>query len=107
MVLGDQRDGFASPVAGAVLELLARHGVLCLFMHFGICYYPDIQMSVQNVSQTLNANSTEWSAFKSKLNECTLLFKSMGLVRFLKMFLEEASYTHQDCVYLIKNTVIL
>lgn len=60
MVLGDQRDGFASPVAGAVLELLARHGVLCLFMHFGICcYYTDIQMSVQNVSQTLNANSTE------------------------------------------------
>lgn len=27
MVLGDQRDGFASPVAGAVLEMLARHGV--------------------------------------------------------------------------------
>lgn len=36
VVLGDQRDGFASPVAGAVLELLARHGVLCLFMCFGI-----------------------------------------------------------------------
>uniref|UniRef100_A0A673NJG2 formate--tetrahydrofolate ligase n=1 Tax=Sinocyclocheilus rhinocerous TaxID=307959 RepID=A0A673NJG2_9TELE len=27
VVLGDQRDGFASPVAGAVLEMLARHGV--------------------------------------------------------------------------------
>lgn len=39
VVLGDRRDGFASPVAGAVLELLARHGVLCLFMHFGICCY--------------------------------------------------------------------
>lgn len=36
VLLGDQRDGFASPVAGAVLELLARHGVLCLFMRFGI-----------------------------------------------------------------------
>uniref|UniRef100_A0A671QRY4 formate--tetrahydrofolate ligase n=1 Tax=Sinocyclocheilus anshuiensis TaxID=1608454 RepID=A0A671QRY4_9TELE len=31
VVLGDQRDGFASPVAGAVLEMLARHGVY-LFM---------------------------------------------------------------------------
>uniref|UniRef100_A0A8C2EU13 Tetrahydrofolate dehydrogenase/cyclohydrolase catalytic domain-containing protein n=1 Tax=Cyprinus carpio TaxID=7962 RepID=A0A8C2EU13_CYPCA len=28
VVLGDQRHGFASPVAGAVLEMLARHGVL-------------------------------------------------------------------------------
>ncbi len=27
VVLGDQKDGFASPGAGAVLEMLARHGV--------------------------------------------------------------------------------
>uniref|UniRef100_A0A671QSW4 formate--tetrahydrofolate ligase n=1 Tax=Sinocyclocheilus anshuiensis TaxID=1608454 RepID=A0A671QSW4_9TELE len=34
VVLGDQRDGFASPVAGAVLEMLARHGVyLFAFWH--------------------------------------------------------------------------
>uniref|UniRef100_A0A8C1KQC5 formate--tetrahydrofolate ligase n=1 Tax=Cyprinus carpio TaxID=7962 RepID=A0A8C1KQC5_CYPCA len=34
VVLGDQRHGFASPVAGAVLEMLARHGVyLYAFWH--------------------------------------------------------------------------
>jgi len=31
----------------------------------------------------------------------TLLFKTLGLVRFLK----EVSYAHQCCIYLIKNTV--
>uniref|UniRef100_A0A673NAP5 formate--tetrahydrofolate ligase n=1 Tax=Sinocyclocheilus rhinocerous TaxID=307959 RepID=A0A673NAP5_9TELE len=35
VVLGDQRDGFASPVAGAVLEMLARHGVY-LFVYMAV-----------------------------------------------------------------------
>uniref|UniRef100_A0A671PAN5 formate--tetrahydrofolate ligase n=1 Tax=Sinocyclocheilus anshuiensis TaxID=1608454 RepID=A0A671PAN5_9TELE len=35
VVLGDQRDGFASPIAGAVLEMLARHGVY-LFVYMAV-----------------------------------------------------------------------
>ncbi len=39
-------------------------------------------------------------------SSCTLLFKSLGLVRFFNV-LERSLFlnAHQSCIYLIKNTV--
>ncbi len=38
----------------------------------------------------------------SDLNRYIILFE---LVKFLKIFLKEISYSHQGCIYLLKNTV--
>uniref|UniRef100_A0A673NFR4 formate--tetrahydrofolate ligase n=1 Tax=Sinocyclocheilus rhinocerous TaxID=307959 RepID=A0A673NFR4_9TELE len=63
VVLGDQRDGFASPVAGAVLEMLARHGVY-LFMAVLVGVEGPLKATLQFLLQNngMMVQTCQWSS---------------------------------------------
>uniref|UniRef100_A0A9J8DE71 formate--tetrahydrofolate ligase n=1 Tax=Cyprinus carpio carpio TaxID=630221 RepID=A0A9J8DE71_CYPCA len=63
VVLGDQRDGFASPVAGAVLEMLARHGVY-LFMAVLVGVEGPLKATIQCLLQNngMMVQTCQWSS---------------------------------------------
>ncbi|ROI33814.1 Monofunctional C1-tetrahydrofolate synthase, mitochondrial [Anabarilius grahami] len=84
VVLGDQRDGFASPVAGAVLELLARHDVpLVGKMAVLVGVKGPLKVALQFLLQNngMMVQTCQWSSKylqKQIMNSDVVVFLEMG-----------------------------
>uniref|UniRef100_A0A8C1JZ38 formate--tetrahydrofolate ligase n=1 Tax=Cyprinus carpio TaxID=7962 RepID=A0A8C1JZ38_CYPCA len=93
VVLGDQRDGFASPVAGAVLEMLARHGVY-LFMAVLVGVEGPLKATIQCLLQNngMMVQTCQWSSKHLQKQMFVAVVICQHVVRSSTRWIQEQQY---------------
>uniref|UniRef100_A0A671P5U6 formate--tetrahydrofolate ligase n=1 Tax=Sinocyclocheilus anshuiensis TaxID=1608454 RepID=A0A671P5U6_9TELE len=95
VVLGDQRDGFASPIAGAVLEMLARHGVyLFVYAFLLVGVEGPLKATLQFLLQNngMMVQTCQWSSKHLQKQMFVAVVICQHVVRSSRRWIQEQQY---------------